>query len=79
MTKEKFTEGQLVVVLGPPKGWDDGILYWNDTMAKYIGKSFTIKEVMSRDTRVRLNMGEDTYLWMWHIDWISPVAEYTLF
>ena len=52
---------------------------WNDTMAKYIGKSFTIKEVMSRGTRVRLDMGDDTYLWMWHIDWISPVAEYTLF
>ena len=79
MAKEKFTEGQLVVVLGPPKGWDNDVLYWNDTMAKYIGKSFTIEEVMSRGSRVRLNLGDDTYLWMWHTSWISPVVEYTLF
>ena len=79
MSHTKFEQGQTVVVLGPPKDWDNAILYWNKQMAKYIGKSFTIKEVMSRGARVRLNMGDDTYMWMWHIDWISPVAEYTLF
>lgn len=79
MSHTKFEQGQTVVVLGPPKDWDNDVLYWNKKMAKYIGKSFTIKEVMSRGSRVRLNLGEDTYLWMWHIDWISPVVEYTLF
>lgn len=79
MVKETFKEGQTVIVIGPPKGWDNDILYWNDKMAEYIGKSFTIKDVMSRGTRVRLNMGEDVYPWLWHTSWISPMVEYTLF
>ena len=79
MAKEKFTEGQLVVVLGPPKDWDENILYWNNKMAKHIGKEYKIKDVIRNGTQVRLNIGEDEYPWLWHKSWISPVVEYTLF
>lgn len=79
MTRTKFKEGQTVIVLGPPKDWDNEILFWNDQMAKYIGKSYTIKDVIRRGTQVQLNIVEDGYPWTWRIDWISPVVEYTLF
>lgn len=59
MAKEKFTEGQLVVVLGPPKDWDNDVLYWNKKMAKHIGKQYKIRDVIRRGTQVRLNISED--------------------
>lgn len=79
MTRTKYKEGQTVVVLGPPKEWDNDILYWNNEMKKYIGKQYTVKDVIRQGTQVRLNLGKDTYPWVWHVDWISPVIEYTLF
>lgn len=79
MAKEKFTEGQLVVVLGPPKDWDNDVLYWNKKMAKHIGKQYKIRDVIRNGTQVRLNIAEDGYPWLWHTSWISPVVEYTLF
>ena len=79
MSQTKFKEGQTVIVLGPPNGWDNDVLYWNDKMAEYIGKQYTVKDVIRRGTQVRLNMGEDVYPWLWHPSWISPVVEYTLF
>lgn len=79
MAKEKFTEGQTVIVIGPPKDWDENILYWNNKMAKHIGKQYKIKDVIRNGTQVRLNIGKDEYPWLWHTSWISPVVEYTLF
>ena len=80
MAKEKFKVGQTVVVLGPPEGWDDDICHWNGEMDKYIGKSYIIEDVWPGNDRVRLELPDgDTYLWVWHRDWIAPIAEYTLF
>ena len=79
MSKTTFKKGQTVVVLGPPEDWDNDILYWNNKMAEYIGKTFTIKDVMRQGKHIRLNIGEDTYPWVWHKDWISTMVEYTLF
>lgn len=79
MSHTKFEQGQTVVVLGPPKDWDNDILYWNKKMAKHIGKQYKIRDVIRNGTQVRLNTSEDEYPWIWHIDWISPVVEYTLF
>lgn len=79
MSHTKFEQGQTVVVLGPPKGWDNDVLYWNKKMAKHIGKQYKIRDVIRQGTQVRLNISEDEYPWLWHTSWISPVAEYTLF
>ena len=79
MSHTKFEQGQTVVVLGPPKDWDNDILYWNKQMAKHIGKQYKIRDVIRRGTQVRLNISEDESPWLWHTSWISPVAEYTLF
>ena len=79
MSHTKFEQGQTVVVLGPPKDWDNDVLYWNKKMAKHIGKQYKIRDVIRQGTQVRLNISEDEYPWLWHTSWISPVAEYTLF
>lgn len=39
MSHTKFEQGQTVVVLGPPKDWDNDVLYWNKKMAKHVGNS----------------------------------------
>lgn len=79
MSQTKFKAGQTILVLGPPKDWDDEILHWNDKMAEYIGKQYEIRDVIRGGTQVRLNLGKNVYPWLWHTSWISPVIEYTLF
>lgn len=79
MSHKKFEQGQTVVVLGPPKDWDNDVLYWNKKMAKHIGKQYKIRDVIRHGKQVRLNIAEDGYPWLWHTSWISPVVEYTLF
>lgn len=79
MSQTKFEQGQTVVVLGPPKDWDNDVLYWNKKMAKHIGKQYKIRDVIRHGTHVRLDQGKNEYPWLWHTSWISPVVEYTLF
>ena len=79
MSHTKFEHGQTVVVLGPPKDWDNDVLYWNKKMAKHIGKQYKIRDVIRNGTQVRLNTSGDEYPWLWHTSWISPGVEYTLF
>lgn len=64
MSYTKFEQGQTVVVLGPPKDWDNDILYWNKKMAKHIGKQYKIRDVIRNGTQVRLTISEDGYPWL---------------
>lgn len=39
MSHTKFEQGQTVVVLGPPKDWDNDVLYWNKRWRNTLGNS----------------------------------------